>query len=59
MIRAKIEGFRMGTEGSGTIIEVGEGVSEEYLNKKVSIGGEAWSTHVIKDPNQCILLDDS
>jgi hypothetical protein len=32
----KSEGMRLGGEGCGTIIAIGEGVSESLLNKKIS-----------------------
>ena len=33
----KNEGSRLGAEASGTIIAIGDGVSQELLNKKISL----------------------
>jgi len=39
----------LGSEGSGTIIKVGDGVSEDLVGTKVAFIGDAWGTHSIKD----------
>jgi len=42
------EGELLGKEGTGTIIKVGSGVSEELIGKKVAfsnLAGGSWSTH--------------
>jgi NADPH:quinone reductase-like Zn-dependent oxidoreductase len=40
---SKVEGLVLGNDGCGTIIKVSEGISESYLNKKVSFLGGGWS----------------
>jgi len=49
----------LGAEGSGTIIELGEGVSQDLLNKKVNFMTDAWSTHVVKTASDLMVFDDS
>jgi NADPH:quinone reductase-like Zn-dependent oxidoreductase len=41
----KKDGSTIGAEGSGTIIEVGEGVSSDLVGKKVAFSYGAWATH--------------
>jgi len=36
---------RLGSDGSGTIVQVGEGVSQDLVNKKVAFLGAAWSQY--------------
>jgi len=49
----------MGTEGSGIIIEVGDGVDKGLIGKKVSYFGQAYSLYKAVDLNRVIILDDS
>jgi len=54
------EGFGLGCEGSGIIVEVGEGVNAELVGKKVSFGAfGAWSTYIAVDLPSILLLDPS
>lgn len=55
------EGFRLGGEGSGVIISVGEGVDRELLGKKISFHAGAWAHYKSMDvaTNHFIVLDDS
>jgi len=46
----------LGSEGSGTIIKVGEGVNEDLVGTKVSFLEGAWGTHSIKDASYPFLF---
>eukprot|EP00347_Sterkiella_histriomuscorum_P006742 403351607 len=53
------EGFIMGSDGCGYVIQVGEGVdSDKYLNKLVSFNKGGWSRYAVKDTNNLILYDN-
>jgi len=43
------EGFTLGSEGSGTIVQVGEGVDEKFIDVKVTYGGASWSQYCVRD----------
>jgi len=49
----------MGCEGSGTIAEVGEGLSSDLIGKKVSFMGDSWGRHAVVDPANLIFHADS
>jgi NADPH2:quinone reductase len=53
------EGFILGGEGTGIVIEVGKGVDRGLRGKKVSFHMGAWATHAIADPNEMIVFNDS
>ena len=58
----KNEGMRLGGEASGTIIAIGEGVSETLLNKKISFHVQGtWSQYRYLDAKNAhfIVLHDS
>lgn len=55
----KKDGSTVGSEGSGTIIEVGEGVSHDLVGQKVGFVHEAWATHNIKNvAKDCLIHVD-
>lgn len=54
----KTEGFVLGSDGSGVIVEVGEGVSEENKGKKVAFLGNGYSKYVVKDMKLLVFFDD-
>ncbi len=56
----KIEGQRLGGEGSGVIISVGEGVDAGLLNKKISFHGGSWAQYRILNTavDHIIILND-
>ena len=53
------EGTVLGSDGCGTVIDVGEDVSEERKGKKVSFAGGAFCNYTVKDDTSLIYLDDS
>jgi len=53
------EGAVLGSEGSGVIVEVGEGVDANLVGKKASFLLGAWTTHAVVPINLTIILDDS
>lgn len=54
----KNENFILGSEGSGIIEDVGQGVDKQFVGRKVAFCHDGWSQFVIKDLDKCILLDD-
>ena len=54
----KIEGFTLGCDGCGIVVDIGEGVSDDYKGKKVAFVGDGWSRYCEKDPSMCMILDD-
>ena len=57
----KTEGYRLGGEGCGVIISVGEGVDKSLLNKKISFHAGAWAHYKSIEVaiNHFIILNDS
>ena len=55
----KIEGHTLGSDGSGVITEVGEGVPAELNGRKVAFLGGAWAEYRVTEAHSVILLDDS
>lgn len=58
----KADGKRLGCEGSGTVIAIGDGVdAAQFLNKKVSFSGDgAWAHYIVLDAatSPIIVLED-
>jgi len=52
----KQEGFILGNEGSGIIIEVGSEVEPTYKGAKVSVNMGTWQRFVAKTPGKDILI---
>lgn len=50
---------RVGSEGSGTIAAVGDGLSSELVGKKVGFAYEAWAQYKVAKAGTYFLLDDS
>ena len=55
----KQEGKIFGSEGSGTIELVGEGVDSNLIGRKVAFSCDAWSQYAVKRMDEIIVLDDS
>jgi hypothetical protein len=57
----KSDGYRLGGEGCGTIISVGEGVDKALLNKKISFHAGAWAQYksIEVASSYFMILDDS
>ena len=57
----KSDGFRLGGEGCGTIISVGEGVDKALHNKKISFHAGAWAQYKLIEvaSSYFMILDDS
>lgn len=56
----KEDGYGLGIEGSGIIIEVGEGVDAELVGKKASfLGFGAWTKYITVDLATVLILDPS
>ena len=57
----KTEGYRLGGEGCGLIISVGEGVDKALLNKKISFHAGAWAHYKLIEvaTSHFMILDDS
>ena len=55
----KTEGFTLGSDGSGTIIGLGESVDRSLLGKKVAFNQGAWAHYKVADADDLILLDDT
>lgn len=54
----KTEGFVMGSDGCGFVIEVGEGVDEAaYKGKLVAFNAGAWSRYAVKDASSLAVFD--
>ena len=53
----KTEGFSMGSDGTGIIVEVGNGVGDDLKGRKVSFLGGAWSELKIEKVQNLLLLD--
>jgi len=58
MERQKCDTYGLGSEGSGTIIEVGEGVDSKFKNRKVAFCHDAWSQFTIQNFDDVLILDD-
>jgi NADPH:quinone reductase-like Zn-dependent oxidoreductase len=58
-IGGRTEGFTLGAEGSGVVVEVGEGVDESLKGKKVAFVSGGWATYTIADPDWLLVFDDS
>ena len=50
---------RLGSDGSGTIVAVGNGVNQDLVGKKVAFTYEAWGEYKLDYPNKVVVLDDS
>jgi len=50
---------RIGSDGSGTIEAVGEGVSADLVGKRVAFLGDAWGQYRVADLFAVIVLDDN
>ncbi|CDW91257.1 zinc-binding dehydrogenase family protein [Stylonychia lemnae] len=50
---------KLGSDGSGTITAVGDGVSQDLVGKKCAFMLEAWSEYRVVKHDNVILLDDS
>ncbi|CDW85776.1 zinc-binding dehydrogenase family protein [Stylonychia lemnae] len=50
---------RIGSDGSGTIEAVGDGVSAELVGKKVAFLGDAWGQYKLANAHSLIILDDN
>ena len=55
----KYEGAVLGAEGSGVVVDVGEGVNHNLLGRFVSFLGSAWATHCVCELTNVILMDSS
>jgi NADPH:quinone reductase-like Zn-dependent oxidoreductase len=55
----KSEGKILGSEGCGTIVDVGENIDPNIKGRRVAFGGDAWSKHVSKDIRNVIVLDEN
>ena len=55
----KTEGFVLGSDGSGTIAAVGEGLEPSIIGKKVAFLGEAWSQYKVTDTKNLVWLDEA
>lgn len=59
MDRKKREGYILGSEGCGTIVELGEDLPQSYKGRKVAFVGSGWSKFCVKDTDELIFFDDS
>eukprot|EP00347_Sterkiella_histriomuscorum_P012077 403369977 len=50
---------RVGSDGCGTIVALGEGVNPELNGKKVAFTYEAWGQYKLAKPEGLVILDDS
>lgn len=50
---------RLGSDGSGVIVEAGSGVDQALVGKKVAFLSEAWGQYKLSSPHSLIILDDS
>jgi NADPH2:quinone reductase len=55
----KVDASRLGSDGSGTIVEVGEGVDQALVGKRVAFFGEGWGQYKVQDTEYLVFLDDS
>lgn len=55
----KVEGHTLGSDGSGVIVDVGEGVPAELNGRKVSYWFGTWAEYKVASVNDVIVLDDS
>ena len=55
----KDEGFTLGSEGTGIVVEVGNGVSDDLKGRKVSFLNGGWSEYKVDKVHNLLLLDDS
>ena len=53
------EGNVLGTDGSGVIEQVGEGVSADLVGKKVAFLSDAYATYKVADLKTLVILHDS
>lgn len=51
------EGFVLGSEGTGTVIKLGEGVDASLLNKKVSFLGNSYQKFTVTHATGLIVYD--
>ena len=56
---AKAEGTRLGADGSGTVVKLGEGVDPSLMGRKVAFLGGGWSKYKVEDASSVLILDDS
>jgi NADPH:quinone reductase-like Zn-dependent oxidoreductase len=49
---------QLGSDGSGVVVEVGEGVDQSLVGKKVSFVYNAWSRYTVKEASLLIIFDD-
>lgn len=59
MEQKKKEDFCLGSEGSGIIEDVGEGVDQNLKGRKCSFYGGGWCQFCVKKLDDIMLLDDS
>lgn len=55
----KIDGRILGSDGCGTIIEVGEDVSQDLIGKKVAFLWNGYARYTVQDVRAVLRLDDS
>ena len=55
----KDEGKVLGSDGSGVIEQVGEGVSADLVGKKVAFLGDAYANYRVTDVKSVVILHDS
>lgn len=53
-----IEGFVMGSDGCGKILQVGEDVDSSLVGRYVSFLGGGWSRYTVKDPEFLIFYPE-
>jgi NADPH:quinone reductase-like Zn-dependent oxidoreductase len=54
----KCEGTLLGSEGCGTIEEVGSGLDQNLKGKKVSFCHNGWSQYCVQDFDHCMVFND-
>ena len=50
---------KMGSDGSGIIVSVGDGVDPSLVGRKVSFCGEAWGQYRVSTTDLLLFLDNS
>ena len=55
----KREGAKLGSDGCGTIIQVGEKVDSSLIGTKVAFLRDGWGQYKVADPKDLMFLDDS
>ena len=59
MENRKKENFVIGSEGSGVIEDVAEGLDQNLKGRKVAFIHHGWSQYVVKDKDDLLFLDNS